>query len=48
MNAEDELLILEAMKMEVQITANNDGTIADIPVSVGDQVANGQTLALIG
>ena len=46
--AGEAILVLEAMKMEVQITANNDGTIADIPVSVGDQVANGQTLALIG
>ena len=46
--AGEAILVLEAMKMEVKITSNNDGTIADIPVSVGEQVANGQTLALIG
>jgi len=42
------ILVLEAMKMEVQITAPQAGTIAELPVSVGDQVANGQTLAMIG
>jgi pyruvate carboxylase subunit B len=42
------ILVLEAMKMEVQITAPQPGTITEIPVSVGDQVANGQTLAMIG
>lgn len=42
------ILVLEAMKMEVQITASQAGTIAELPVSVGNQVANGQTLALIG
>ena len=41
------ILVLEAMKMEVQITAIKEGVISEIPVSVGDQVANGQTLALI-
>lgn len=42
------VVVLEAMKMEVQITAPQAGTIAEMPVSVGDQVANGQTLAMIG
>ncbi|MBT3601953.1 MAG: biotin attachment protein [Candidatus Latescibacteria bacterium] len=42
------ILVLEAMKMEVQITASQAGTVAELPVSIGDQVANGQTLALIG
>ena len=38
------LLVLEAMKMEHQITAPRDGTVTDILVTVGDQVANGETL----
>lgn len=42
------MLVLEAMKMEVQITAPQAGSIAELPVSVGDQVANGQTLVMIG
>lgn len=42
------ILVLEAMKMEVQITASQAGTLAELPVAVGAQVSNGQTLALIG
>lgn len=41
------ILVLEAMKMEVQITAPQEGTLASVPVTVGDQVTTGQTLALI-
>ncbi|MBQ62502.1 MAG: hypothetical protein CMQ19_10560 [Gammaproteobacteria bacterium] len=41
------LLVLEAMKMEHQITAPRDGTVADILVAVGDQVANGQPLVAL-
>ncbi|MDP6040872.1 MAG: biotin/lipoyl-containing protein [Candidatus Latescibacteria bacterium] len=47
-NAGEAIFVLEAMKMEVQVTSPNDGTVAEIPVSVGDQVANGQTLAMVG
>jgi pyruvate carboxylase subunit B len=42
------LLVLEAMKMEMQITALADGTITDIGVAPGDQVAAGDVLAHIG
>ena len=38
------LIILEAMKMEHQIVAPRDGTIAAIKVDEGDQVANGELL----
>ena len=47
-NSGEAILVLEAMKMEVQITSPNEGTVTDVPVSVGDQVANGQTLAMVG
>ena len=47
-NAGEAILVLEAMKMEVQITSPNEGRVVEIPVSVGDQVANGQTLAMVG
>ncbi len=46
--AGEAILILEAMKMEVQITSPNAGTVVEIPVNVGDQVSNGQTLAMVG
>jgi pyruvate carboxylase subunit B len=41
----DALVILEAMKMEVAVSAPAAGTVREILVNPGDQVANGQTLA---
>ena len=41
----DVIMILEAMKMENEITAPEDGTIAGINVAVGDSVESGDTLA---
>ncbi|MFT5523223.1 MAG: pyruvate carboxylase subunit B [Pirellulaceae bacterium] len=41
----DCILVLEAMKMEVQITAPSSGTISSINVNTGDQVNNGETMA---
>jgi len=38
------LLVLEAMKMEHQISAPRDGTVISINVSEGDQVANSELL----
>jgi acetyl-CoA carboxylase biotin carboxyl carrier protein len=45
---EDELMILEAMKMENPIYAPVDGKIAEIKVSEGDQVEPNQLLLIIG
>ena len=39
------VMILEAMKMENEITAPQDGTVAGINVAVGDSVESGDTLA---
>jgi len=47
-NEGDVLLILEAMKMEVEIKAPKAGIIAAVQVKVGDQVNSGVTLVLIG
>ena len=41
------LLFLEAMKMENPIVTPVAGTVADILVNVGDQVATHQLLAMI-
>ncbi len=41
----DIILVLEAMKMENEIIAPQDGTIAGINVSVGDSVEAGAILA---
>ena len=41
------LLVLEAMKMENDIVAPEDGTVASINVSVGDSVEAGETIATL-
>ncbi len=41
----DKIMILEAMKMEIDITAPQDGTIKSINVNVNDTVNDGQLLA---
>lgn len=41
------LVILEAMKMEHVVVAPAAGTVAEIPVRSGEQVARGQVLASI-
>lgn len=41
------ILILEAMKMENEIVAPEDGTIASINVAVGDSVEAGAVLATL-
>lgn len=40
----DQLLVLEAMKMEHSITAPMDGVVAAVHVQAGDQVKNGEML----
>jgi acetyl-CoA/propionyl-CoA carboxylase biotin carboxyl carrier protein len=39
--------VIEAMKMENEITAHKAGTVAELPISAGSAVANGDTLAVI-
>jgi acetyl-CoA/propionyl-CoA carboxylase biotin carboxyl carrier protein len=39
--------VIEAMKMENEITAHKSGTVAEVPITVGASVANGDTLAVI-
>lgn len=41
------LLVLEAMKMENEIVAPEDGTVASINVAAGDAVETGQVLATL-
>jgi acetyl-CoA/propionyl-CoA carboxylase biotin carboxyl carrier protein len=39
--------VIEAMKMENEITAHKDGKVAELPIAVGASVASGDTLAII-
>ena len=42
------LVVLEAMKMENDITSPCDGTVASISVNKGDMVSTGDNLLVIG
>jgi acetyl-CoA carboxylase biotin carboxyl carrier protein len=46
-NAGDTLVILEAMKMEIPVMAPRAGTVQTILVDEGQQVAEGQLLAIL-
>jgi acetyl-CoA/propionyl-CoA carboxylase biotin carboxyl carrier protein len=41
------IAVIEAMKMENEITAHKAGTVAELPIAVGASVATGDTLAVI-
>ena len=43
----DVIAILESMKMEIPVEAPEPGTIAEIRVAPGDQVNEGDVIALI-
>lgn len=45
--AGDVLLLLEAMKMENEIKARNDGTVTVLPVPEGGRVSEGDVLAVV-
>ena len=44
---EDELVILEAMKSEIPIEAEDDGTVAEIRVEEGQAVQQGDVLVVL-
>ena len=44
----DVLVVLEAMKMEIEVKAPKAGTVQSVLVSVGDKVVNGTPLVTIG
>jgi len=46
--ADDEIIILEAMKMEHPILVDEDGTVKEIKVKAGDSVEADAVLAVIG
>ncbi|MFZ0041603.1 MAG: acetyl-CoA carboxylase biotin carboxyl carrier protein subunit, partial [Solirubrobacteraceae bacterium] len=41
------IAVIEAMKMENEITAHKAGKVAELPIAVGASVATGDTLAVI-
>ena len=45
--AGDPVVIIEAMKMEIPVVAPEDGTVASIDVTVGQEIAAGAVLATL-
>ena len=45
--AGDTLLVLESMKMEIPVLAENGGTVAEIRVTEGDVVQEGDVLVVL-
>lgn len=43
----DEIMLIESMKMEIPVVADEDGTLAELLVSEGDPIQEGQTVATI-
>ena len=46
-NEDDEVIILEAMKMELPVAADSSGTVKEIKCSVGDAVGADDTLLVL-
>ena len=46
--AGQELIVIEAMKMELVVTAPRDGTVRAVNTAVGSQVSRNQTLVDLG
>lgn len=45
---DDEVAILESMKMEIPIESPDDGTVTEIRVAEGDAVQEGDVLFVLG
>jgi acetyl-CoA carboxylase biotin carboxyl carrier protein len=45
--AEDDLLIIESMKMEIPVAAPRAGTVSEIKVAAGDTVSEGDLLLVL-
>ena len=45
--AEDVILVLESMKMEIPVSAPEDGTIKEIKVAEGEVVQEGAVIAVL-
>jgi len=43
----DTLVILESMKMEIPVLAENSGTVSELKVAEGDVVQEGDVIAVI-
>jgi acetyl-CoA carboxylase biotin carboxyl carrier protein len=47
LDAGDTIMIVESMKMEIPVIAEEGGTIREFRIAEGDSVAEGQTVAIL-
>jgi acetyl-CoA carboxylase biotin carboxyl carrier protein len=47
LGAGDSIIIIESMKMEIPVIAEDGGTVKELRVKEGDNVAEGQVVALL-
>jgi len=47
-NAGQDVIVLESMKMEVPIQAEADGKVAEVKVNIGDFVNEGDVILVLG
>lgn len=47
-SAGEPLVLLESMKMEIPVSSDIGGTVAEVAVSVGDVVQEGDVLVVLG
>ena len=47
-NADDEVIIMDAMKMEIPVYAPADGTVQEIKIKEGDSVKTDHLLMILG
>jgi len=45
--ADDQLVVIESMKMEIPVLAPHDGVVSEIRVAEGQDVLEGQVVAVI-
>lgn len=45
--ADEPVMIIESMKMEIPVTSEQGGTVAEILVAEGDAVEDGQVVAIL-
>ena len=46
-DAEDTILVVESMKMEIPVTTEKAGTLVELRVAEGDPVEDGQVVAVL-
>ena len=47
-SADEPLMVIESMKMEIPVCSEEEGTLLELLVAEGDSVEDGQVVAIVG